>query len=401
MEYDLVFEGGGAKGMVFVGAMEEFFNAGHTHGRLMGASAGAITATLLAAGYTSEEMLEALGEKGENGEPIFSGFMSPPDDFPEDLITNGAFSRLLRNIDIPLVPEVVEEQLENAILKYFAERKPANHLFSLVELGGWYSADNFLKWFKGKMDAGSFQGEPRRFSDMTMIQFHAATGKDLTLIAADTTGETMLAINHRTAPKCPVVWAVRMSMSIPLLWQEVIWQEEWGTYRGQDITGHAVVDGGMLSNFPIELFLSNARTVTSLMGNKKHDNVIGFLIDETMPVPGAEKRADIAQGGVKIGELQTVKRLSGLMSTMMGARDKAVIAQYEDQVVRLPAKDYGTVEFDMNDKRRGLLVDAGRKAMRDYLDWLEQREVRRLSLEEAVSAQSMTDRVANRIIRDR
>ena len=30
MKYDLVFEGGGAKGMVFVGACEEFFGRGHS-----------------------------------------------------------------------------------------------------------------------------------------------------------------------------------------------------------------------------------------------------------------------------------------------------------------------------------------------------------------------------------
>lgn len=38
MNYDLVFEGGGAKGMVFVGACQEFFNRGHSFGRLLGTS---------------------------------------------------------------------------------------------------------------------------------------------------------------------------------------------------------------------------------------------------------------------------------------------------------------------------------------------------------------------------
>jgi len=56
MKYDLAFEGGGAKGMVFVGACEEFFRRGHSFGRLLGTSAGAITATLPAAGYTPEEI---------------------------------------------------------------------------------------------------------------------------------------------------------------------------------------------------------------------------------------------------------------------------------------------------------------------------------------------------------
>ena len=77
MQYDLVFEGGGAKGMVFAGAGAEFFHRKHTFNRLLGTSAGAITATLLAAGYTPEEMAEALTEK-EDGRSVFEGFMGIP-----------------------------------------------------------------------------------------------------------------------------------------------------------------------------------------------------------------------------------------------------------------------------------------------------------------------------------
>jgi NTE family protein len=51
MQYDLVFEGGGAKGAAFVGAIQEFERRGHTARRYIGTSAGAITATLMAAGY--------------------------------------------------------------------------------------------------------------------------------------------------------------------------------------------------------------------------------------------------------------------------------------------------------------------------------------------------------------
>ena len=73
---DLVFEGGGAKGAVFVGALEVLFGEyGHTHGRLLGTSAGAITAVLLAAGYTIPELLDALAERNESGKPVFSTFL--------------------------------------------------------------------------------------------------------------------------------------------------------------------------------------------------------------------------------------------------------------------------------------------------------------------------------------
>jgi predicted acylesterase/phospholipase RssA len=72
--FDLVFEGGGAKGTAFVGALEVLHQQGHTWRRLVGTSAGAITATLCAAGYTWQEMMSAILEKNPDGTPRFSSF---------------------------------------------------------------------------------------------------------------------------------------------------------------------------------------------------------------------------------------------------------------------------------------------------------------------------------------
>lgn len=398
MEFDLVFEGGGAKGMVFVGALDEFYRRGHTHNRLMGTSAGAITAALTAAGYTTEEMLAALDEKDPNGRSVFAGFMAPPGPLPDEVVAQGAFAQLLKNFDIPYVPAFLEQVIERVVLQFFASKLPARNLLSLVELGGWFSADNFVGWLRRKLDEGDFNAQPRNFSSMTLRQFHAATGKDLTLIAADTTGEMMLALNHRTAPDCPLVWAVRMSMSIPLLWQEVVWKPEWGLYRGMDIGGHAIVDGGLLSNFPIELFISNAPQVTALMGPKPHNNVLGLLIDEELPVPGAEKTTLTGQSAVKIGELRTVRRLNALINTTLSARDKSVIATFERLVARLPARDYGTVEFDMSAERRDLLVNAGRQTMKTYLDGLSMQAVSFIAAPPA-TPEEIADSVAQKMLR--
>src|SRR5439155_16153925 len=65
--YDAVFEGGGAKGIAFVGALEVLEQHGHTLRRFIGTSAGAITATLLAAGYSTAEMMAAIMEKQPDG----------------------------------------------------------------------------------------------------------------------------------------------------------------------------------------------------------------------------------------------------------------------------------------------------------------------------------------------
>jgi predicted acylesterase/phospholipase RssA len=370
MDYDLVFEGGGAKGMVFVGAMQEFEARGHKHGRLLGTSAGAITATLLAAGYSSSEMLDALNEKLPDGMSVFTSFMAPPGPFDIASVNKSSIRAFLRSVNIPFVPDILEDKLDDAIAEQLAEGKSFRHIFSFVERGGWFSADNFITWIERKLNSGSFAGKPRNFGGMNMKQFFEATNTELSLVASDTSGRQMLVLNHTTAPNCPVIWATRMSMSIPLLWQEVIWQPTWGTYNNRNIDGHSIVDGGLLSNFPIELFLSDLKDVTNVMGDKVSKEVLGFLIDEDMPVPNVPEVTS-ATKTFSISDLTTVQRISRLVDTTLSARDKMVIDSYSNMVVRMPAKGYGTTEFDMSEQRRNFLVQAGSQAMKNYFYGLE------------------------------
>ena len=255
MKYDIVFEGGGAKGMVFVGALSEFVNRGHEFGRLLGTSAGAIAATFVASGYTVEEMRAALSETDAQGQPVFASFMERPKPFTKEETDASTTKAALEMIDVTALPGFVERRLDQLILGLMS-RDPMVHFFSLVERGGWFATDNFMTWLRDKMDTGRARGRRARLSKMNFQELHAATGYELTLIAADTTSHSLLVLNHVTAPSCPVVWGVRMSMSLPLVWDEVVWRSEWGPYLGQDLTGHQIVDGGLLSNFPIELFIS-------------------------------------------------------------------------------------------------------------------------------------------------
>lgn len=379
MLYDMVFEGGGAKGMAFVGAMEELEARGHTPARVMGTSAGSIMSTFLAAGYSAQEMAEALSEKLD-GKPVFLGFLETQPSLTREEIHNSAIRSLLREVNVRLIPDVIEERVDDAIAAALASSAITGRFFTFIERGGFYAAQNFITWLKNKLNAGIYplergdfpKGEQRRFGDMNLAEFHAATGVDLTLVAADTSDSQLLILNHRTAPDCPVAWAVRMSMSVPLLWNEVVWRPEWGLYRGKDISGHTAVDGGLLSNFPIELFLSNRPQVIAVMGEKTTAdiNVLGFLIDEDLEVPGAPE-VEAAESRFDFGKLRTVTRVMNLLNTMLQAHDKSVIEAFERFVVRLPAMGYGTVEFGMSDERRDALVKSGRQAAATYFDQLE------------------------------
>lgn len=364
MEYDLVFEGGGAKGMVFIGAMQAFIEKGNTYNRLLGTSAGAISATFLAAGYTSQEMLDALNEE-EAGQPIFASFLGPPPAFSAADIEMSATLAMLRNSDSRLIPEFLEDNIDKKLVSALAKAAP--NLFFLIERGGWYSADKFITWMQRKLDEGTFQGKPRNFSKMTMADFYQTTQRELSLVISDTTGERLLVLNHRTTPDVPVVWAVRMSMSIPMIWPEVVWQSEWGTYLDKSLTGHTMVDGGLLSNFPIELFVSDASHHTAVMGPKTEARVLGLLIDESLSVPGAPPKTVGKKSKIDVSKSQLVQRILRLMNTATGARDKMVIDAFETRVARLPAQGYDTTEFHMSSDRRNALIKAGRKTMQEYL----------------------------------
>ena len=365
MTYDLVFEGGGAKGMVFVGAMEAFESAGHTSGRLLGTSAGAITATLLAAGYDAREMGAALEEE-EDGRPVFEGFMGAPGPFPESEVEKSDLADFLRTFNVPYVPGFVERRVIRSLCKKFATEPRYSHVYSAVETGGLYTADRFVSWIEHKLNTGVFQGAPRRFGSMTLSEFYGANQVELGLIASDTSAGRILVLNHRTAPDLPVKYAVRMSMSIPFVWPEVEWLAEWGSYRGDDVVGHLIVDGGMLSNFPIELFVSEAPHVLAVMGESVEADVLGLLIDEALEVRGAPPVPEDG-GPNRFAATRTGKRIQRLVDTMTQAHDKSVIESLEDRVVRLPAKGYGTTEFGMTPERRGALVSAGREAMAGHL----------------------------------
>lgn len=359
-KFDLVFEGGGAKGSVFAGALEVFFAAGHEPARLVGTSAGAITATLLAAGYTPAEMLAAVNEQ-RDGKPRFATFMDVPEaaDFDEQLRAECQLQEVLNKVDLPGIPDIFEKWFDRKLIDSLIEHSPHfRQLFGFVECGGLFSGRTFVEWLNEKLAAHSIA------RGSTLGQMHADRGCDLSLVVSDTTNREMLVLNHRTAPGVPVAMAVRMSMSIPFVWREVEWKAEWGTYDGRDKTAAKIVDGGVLSNFPIDLVASKDERIQKIMGDEADPTKslnLGMLIDEELAVPGVEGQPE------REHPLRTVRRVQRLVNTMTGAHDNALIDEHSAEVCRLPAKGYGTTEFDMPKEKINALVEAGREAMRKHL----------------------------------
>ncbi len=367
--YDLVFEGGGAKGVAFVGAIRALEEANFRAGRLLGTSAGAITATLLAVGYSADTILQLLTERLPSGESSFSTFSDVPIDFQNEAIAASHIAAYLERNNVPLIPETLEEQGDKAIIHALLVLPLFRQLFSLVEFGGVYEGEAFLQWMLERLDAMDTLGAA------TLANLYEHTGHELTLTAADVTDKRLLILNHRTAPNLPVVWAVRMSMSIPFYWQEVTWRAEWGKYRLLNLTGHKIVDGGVLSGFPIELFLSQDSYVIDVMG-KPQGTVLGFLLDEDRAVSAETTPADAEQ--VSGAVVDTLQRALSLINTMMSAHDKMVLEAYEELVVRLPTKGYGAFEFDLQGARLDHLIQVAYSATKQTLANLTSKKVIKL-----------------------
>ncbi|HSX81503.1 MAG TPA: patatin-like phospholipase family protein [Candidatus Saccharimonadia bacterium] len=351
--FDMVFEGGGAKGTAFVGAMDVLSAAGHSHRRLIGTSAGAITSTLLGAGYSASELLAAVNETLPGTDvPVFTTFMDPPEvtDFSQQVIDTSVTMGLLNRAHLP---GLVKNPVVHGLLDIDLYRE----LFSFTECGGFYAGNAFLTWFRKKLQGKNLD------PNITWKNFAQQTGSDVSVVTSDVDEEEMVVLNARTAPGIPVAISVRMSMSIPFVWREIVWDPGWGTYRGRAKSGHTFVDGGVLSNFPIRLIAESDEEIADIMGKVDPTGAgnLGFLLDEKIQVVG------IGPSDTRRPRLRTADRVTRLVDTMRGTNDADAMRNHPTAVCRIPVGGIGTTEFRMSKERMAALIESGRQAMRSYL----------------------------------
>ncbi|MGB1252031.1 MAG: patatin-like phospholipase family protein [Candidatus Promineifilaceae bacterium] len=355
MVCDLVFEGGGAKGIAFIGAYAALEAADIRPKRLLGSSAGAIFATLITAGYSAEQLYSTFTDRTDTGASQLAVFADVPDRFSAEMLANSSWAAVLKAIDVPAIPESVEQRVDQILLRGVTALPAVRQLFSLIEAGGIYSGDAFLVWMRQQLDNMDGLGSA------TLAEMYEHTELELSITAADVTDKRLMVLNHRTAPNLPVAMAVRMSMSAPFYWQEVIWEDAWGLYRGRNVSEHAIVDGGVLANFPVELFLSTTPFVVDIMG-APNDRLIALLLDDDTPVAGQP-----SQIGRKPTPSRLLNRSLALLDMMLQASTKDVLEAYNDKVIRLPAGGYQAFDFDLDAERIHALVEAAQEAATAFL----------------------------------
>jgi NTE family protein len=313
LDADLVLEGGGVKGVGLVGAATELEDQGYRFRRLAGTSAGSIVASMLAAGYRAEELAEL----------VIATDLRPFAD------PGGR---------IPLV---------GPLLSFWVD-------------SGWLEGKVFRDWLADQLAAkdvvtfGDLAEKDRR-SHLTGNQRYrlVVTATDLTR------GELVyLPWDYRRVygldpDEQEVADAVRASISIPFVYDPV-------ELTAADGTVSTLVDGGVLSNFPIDIFDRNDRA--------PRWPTFGVKIIE--PFTSGSRRLLPRW----IPRARPVQLLEDLVATLIVGRDQRALNMpcTRERTMFVDTSAIGTLEFGASRQKKRQVLDNGRAAARQFLsgwDW--------------------------------
>ena len=299
LKADAVFEGGGVKGIGLVGAVAVAEERGYQWINVAGTSAGAIVAALLAAGYSAVELKEILEELDYNR-------------FKDTSLLDR----------VPLVGPVASVIFEKGIYEG-----------KFIE--------NWIRELLRKKNVETFNNLIREeYRDDERYRFK------LRVIASDISRGRLLVLPQDMADfgirpeDLNVAAAVRMSMSIPFFYEPV----KLRNMRTNQVS--YIVDGGLLSNFPVWLFDTE--------GGIPEWPTFGFKLVE--PEEGAPHEV---RGPISL--------LVALFSTMMEAHDARHIK--DEQFVRtvpIPTLGVGTTEFDISQEKSEALYQSGRQVAEKF-----------------------------------
>lgn len=306
---DLVFEGGGVKGIGLAGAYAALSDEGWRPKSVAGTSAGAITAALVATGFSPEEL---------------------------DLI--------LREIPFDKFKDTAWE-----------DHLPAGRVVSLLKDHGIYEGRFFRDWMAGLLARKGVT----KFGQLVNPDAESERQRyRLRVIASDVTHRRLLVLPDDARhlgidpDEMEIADAVRMSMSIPIFFEPVVHRNP------RTNESHVIVDGGMLSNFPVWLF--------DREGAEPRWPTFGLLLVEPDPKKPIGAGLPGEEHGVGRGSL--VDYVKSLASTMMDAHDRMYVEKANfARTIPIPTLGVGTTEFDIDEGRVRALHQSGYDAACAFL----------------------------------
>ena len=282
-----IFQGGGAKGFAYVGAIKEAEDLGIEWVGVAGTSAGAIVAALLASGYSADELYDPTAPAGKRGvlDQDLSKFFGNWFLIKTLMILRGWLRYFVAKIRAPLknanpIQRIVLLILGSLLwgLPWFAIWIPLVLVFLVlvacnVLKYGIITTDTFREWLNERMIEGIRKTNPA-FSVNTasgLVQFKDMK-MNLKIIASHVSEKRMHSFPTDGYDDVSVAEAVCASISIPFVFQP------------KRIQGFYFVDGGIVSNFPAWVFDSEQSKL------KEKLPVIGFSLQDVQIKENTHRR---------------------------------------------------------------------------------------------------------------
>jgi NTE family protein len=346
-EADAVFEGGGVKGIALVGGVSAAEHAGVERWvNVAGTSAGAIVSALLAVGYRSERQGDTPGLRDILAAAEYRRFA----DFGFGGLPRGLVNSLWKRGMAP------GRFFTNWLAEWIAQSPLARSLDKEKLTFGDLVRDDLPP------DITPEQSRRARYR-LRVITSDISCGR-MMVLPDDIDG---FSLERGGDPYTPdtlsVVDAVRMSMSYPFLFTPVtIWDK-----AGR---AHFLVDGGLLSNFPVWLFDSSRGRPPArpTWGFRLHG---GEALDEDLPyrpVPLPFWRLKLARA---------------MFHAATEAWDRTQLSQATNsRTVSIPTRNIGTTDFGLSRENADNLFKWGVERaetfftspdVREYLDEFERR----------------------------
>ncbi|MFE5774755.1 patatin-like phospholipase family protein [Brachybacterium sp. NPDC056505] len=327
---DLVLEGGGVKGIALAGAIEVLEERGYRFGRVAGSSAGAIAGALVAADVPAADLVGLLREID------YEKFCDGP-----------WWTR-------PLVGKAVAILVRKGVHRgRYAGTWLAEQLAEHAR-----PADASRPFTFADLPYQDPEGEApdRPVGDRESSEDAAASR--LVVTASDVTAGRLRLLPRdagkygMTAADLPVAEAVRASTAMPFFFRPV----RWATSQGRRAY---LVDGGMLSNFPVGVF----------------DRADGAL--PRWPTFGIKLSARPPADPAPVNRIRgALSYALALLDTLIGARDRMHIddPHVQARTIFVDTSFVKPTQFDLTDEDREKLYRTGRQAAIDFLDGTATRE---------------------------
>jgi NTE family protein len=246
---NLVFQGGSVKGIAYLGSLKKItgdpqyqFKLSEIE-RIAGTSAGAITAVLLGVGSSLESLEELLNKL----------------DFKE--LLDGEQRQNFLEIKTALEKDGLT--LKNFLTQIIKNPIRFRNIFDKLQIDyGLFAGKYFRDWIEQRITEQT--GIPNTtFSELHWLRQEGrkpkknseGTFKDVYFIGTNTATGQSEVFSYETTPNMVIADAVRISMSIPLLF--IPHQRYFKNEKGEvtvDPGGHLYIDGGVSDNYPIWLF---------------------------------------------------------------------------------------------------------------------------------------------------